>query len=157
MAGEHESVLRMWTDYLRSAGEDPAATGKKYESWHFTMTEEGARELLELVLAGRKRATTSLFYAYGHEGSPIPKAGDLNIVTDWQGIARCIIRDTTVNILPYEDVTEEFARKEGEGDLSLVYWKEVHYQALKLECEGIGIKFDPRMPVVLEEFEVVYQ
>lgn len=82
--------------------------------------------------------------------------GDYSIVTDWHGVARCIIRTTAVNIVPYDEVTVEFARKEGEGDLSLEYWRDVHYRALTHECNGIGIKFNPHMLVVCEEFEVVY-
>lgn len=76
MAGEHESVLEMWKEYLVSIGESVTATGKKFTSWYFASTEAGANELSELVLAGGKRATTSLFYAYGHEGSPLPGDGD---------------------------------------------------------------------------------
>ncbi len=157
MKEEHGSVPKMWKDYLKSVGDDAATTQKGYTSWYFTSTEGGANELAELVLAGKKTATTSLLFAYEHEGSPVPKAGDHSIVTDWQGIARCVIRTTAVNFIPYDEVTGEFAMKEGEGDLSLEYWKGVHHRSLTLECDGIGIKFDPRMRVVCEEFEVVYR
>ncbi len=72
------------------------------------------------------------------------------------GVARCIIRTNAVNIVPYDEVTREFARKEGEGGLSLDYWRDIHDRALTHEYGGIDIKFDPRIPVVCEEFEAVY-
>ena len=157
MKEEHASVPGMWKAYLASVGEDADTTRKRYTSWHFTDTEAGADELAELVLAGRKTATTSLFCAYGRDGSPVPDTGDYSIVTDWRGVARCVIRTTAVGVMPFKDVTAEFARKEGEGDLSLEHWRDVHRRSLARECESMGIEFDPGMLVICEEFEVVYR
>jgi uncharacterized protein YhfF len=47
-------------------------------------------------------------------------------------------------------VTAEFARKEGEGDLSLAYWRKEHKAFF--EREGF---YSDRMELVAEEFEVV--
>ncbi|PXM28036.1 ASCH domain-containing protein, partial [Klebsiella variicola] len=43
-----------------------------------------------------------------------------------------------------------FARKEGEGDLSLEYWKREHQRFFS--CEG---HFSEDMELIAEEFEVV--
>ena len=48
------------------------------------------------------------------------------------------------------------AAKEGEGDLSLDYWKKVHIEFFTKECEDAGDKFTEDMPVVFVEFELVY-
>ena len=48
------------------------------------------------------------------------------------------------------DVTEAFARKEGEGDLSLEYWKKEHQRFFSSEGH-----FSEDMELIAEEFEVV--
>jgi uncharacterized protein YhfF len=53
-------------------------------------------------------------------------------------------------------VDAEHARLEGEGDLSLEYWREVH-RAFFTETATHARPVDDDMPVVLERFRVVYQ
>lgn len=48
-----------------------------------------------------------------------------------------------------------FKFKEGEGDRSLRYWREVHEDFFKIEMESINRKFEPEMKLVCEEFEVM--
>ena len=56
------------------------------------------------------------------------------------------------------DISEEYARREGEGDKSLAYWKKAHREAFSRECrEECGIEFTEDMICVCEEFEVVYR
>lgn len=148
-----ESVEKMWKDYLKSAG----ASSATYTAWQFGRTPEVADELAALVIEGRKRATTGLAFEYELEGEPLPKKGDLSIVLGGDGRARCIIRTTSVRIMPFGEVPEEFAWKEGEDDRSLRSWREVHERVFTLDCESIGRKFSPDMQVVCEEFEVVFQ
>lgn len=79
-----------------------------------------------------------------------------SIITDWLGEAKCIIQTKAVNIVPYNEVTEEFAATEGEGDKSLEYWRKVHWEFFSEECNEIGIEPTLNMLVVCEEFEVVF-
>ena len=88
--------------------------------------EKDANECAELVLNDVKRATASCLYSYELEQEPLPEVGDISVVTDWSGIEKCIIKVEKVEIIPYNEITEEFARTEGEGDKSLKYWREVH-------------------------------
>lgn len=156
MMQEHGSVKEMWRNYLLSIGQDDKSTDLKYEAWHFCDNEKDADELAELVCQGIKKATTGLLYFYEQENEAIPKAGNLNIVTDWQGKARCIIRTTKVTLLPFRNVSEEFAYTEGEGDKSLDYWREAHIAAFVRHLKKIGMEFSEDMTVVCEEFEAVY-
>ncbi len=147
------SIEKMWKDFLRSSG----SSNVTYTAWQFGRTPEVGDELAALVLEGRKRATTGLAFEYEREGEPLPKKGDLSIVLGGDGKARCIIRTTSVRVMPFREVPEEFAWKEGEDDRSLRSWREVHQRVFTLDCEAAGIKFSPDMPVVCEEFEVVFQ
>lgn len=151
---ESESVIAMWSA-LVSARPDLAVEGATYSAWHFCDNESDANELADLVLSGKKRATAGLLWSYEAEGEPLPVVGDLNIVTDWEGRARCVIRTTSVEVVPFADVTPEFAAIEGEGDGSLGYWREVHEAAFTRELAGASQAFEPSMPVVCECFEVV--
>ena len=58
--------------------------------------------------------------------------------------------------MPFDRVSEEQAFREGEGDRSLEYWRRVHEDFFRRELAGAGLAFSPDMPVVCEEFEVVW-
>ena len=58
--------------------------------------------------------------------------------------------------LPFRDVSEDHAYKEGEGDRSLAYWRQVHEELFTKWLAEIGLSFSPESKVVLEEFQVVY-
>lgn len=50
-----------------------------------------------------------------------------------------------LHLLRFSDVTAELARKEGEGDLSLEYWRNEHR---RFSVEG---SYSPEMDVIFEE------
>lgn len=157
MTQEHKSVKKMWENYLISIGDNIVDTDKKYISWHFCDNEEDANNLAELVKQGVKRATASLYYLYEIEGDTLPEDGDLSIITNWYGQAQCIIETKKVTIVPFKEVTEEFANIEGEGDKSLKYWQEVHINAFNRHLKAFNKKFSENMLVVCEEFETAYK
>ena len=150
------SVQEMWKAYLRSLGQDPTTTDKTFTAWHFCDNEQDADELAALVKAGHKRATASAYWAYEAEQEPVPAVGDYSVITDWDGEAQCVIRTTSVEIVPFNEVTADLARTEGEGDRSLDYWHRVHWACFSRELSAIGRCPEETMPVVCETFEVVY-
>ncbi len=157
MVKEHKIVREIWKNYLMSISDDVVNTNKKYTFWHFCDNEESANNLAELVRQGTKRATTGLHYFYEIEGEALPKIGDLSIIIDWQGIAQCIIETKKVILLPFNEVTEELAEIEGEGDKSLKYWREAHINSFNRDLNEHNIEFSVDMLVVFEEFEMVYK
>ena len=62
-----------------------------------------------------------------------------------------------MEVLPFNQVGTEHAAAEGEGDLSLDYWRQVHWEFFGRECRNIGRKLDENMPVVCERFEVIFR
>ena len=94
-----------------------------YEAWAFG---DDADTLAELVAAGIKTATASAFVFYELEGEPLPEAGQYSVILNSREEAVCIIKSTRVFVIPYCDVDERQAWKEGEGDRSLSYWRIVH-------------------------------
>ena len=154
---EHSSVRKLWQEYLAANGEQEDTTNKKYTSWHFCDNKEDADGLVELVLQGVKCATASLYECYEYEQEESPKAGDYSVITDWDGIARCIIKATRVQVKPFGQVTPEFAATEGEGDKSLDYWRRVHWECFTRDMAEMGKEPTEDMLVICEEFQVVHR
>ena len=124
-----------------------------YEAWAFGEVPD---KLAALVTAGVKTATSSAYIFYEIEQEPLPEAGDYSVILNSRDEAVCIIKTVKVTVLPYDQVPAEFAYKEGEGDRSLEYWREVHEAFFTNELAEAGLAFSEDMPVVCEEFEVVY-
>jgi uncharacterized protein YhfF len=150
------NIQPFWSAFAATRPDDDV-TSRFFEAFHFTDREASADELADLVVAGTKRATAGLLWDYEAEGEPITSAGQLSVVTDWAGNPRCVIETRSVAIVPFDDVDEEFAATEGEGDKSLRYWRESHWEFFERACARIGRTPDLRMPVVCERFEVVYR
>lgn len=111
--------------------------------------------LAELVRKGAKRATAGLLWRWQDEGGP-PEVGDRQVIVDWDGEPRAVIEMTDVSVVPFDEVDREFAREEGEGDLSLDYWREVHWAIFARECQRLGREPGPKMPVVCMRFRRVH-
>ena len=126
----------------------------KLEKWHFELTEGAANYLLGLVLEGKKRATASSLWGYELEGEPLPKVGEMSIITYWDGTPGCVIRTTNVRIIPYRDMTFDIAKLEGEDD-TLESWQKNHEAFFIEEGKELGYTFSEDMPVIFEEFVVV--
>ena len=136
------------------ANEDlnPSST---YDVWYFGDSRELADNLVELVLAGNKRATAALAWEADGEDTP-PLPGDISLVTNYDGDPKCFIRYTGISVLPFNQVDAQFAFDEGEGDRSLDYWRAAHWAFFSRYCATIGRKPDLEMPVVCKRFEVLY-
>lgn len=122
-------------------------------AWAFGATPEQADELADLVVRGVKTATAGSLADYGAEGEELPTIGQLGIVLDGSERPRALLMTTGVRVVPFSEVDEAHAYAEGEGDRSLATWREVHEAFFAEHAEG---GFDPEMPLVLEEFEVLY-
>ncbi|WP_461107595.1 ASCH domain-containing protein [Tessaracoccus terricola] len=135
-------------------GGNPLATLRP-PAWSFGATPEHADELLELVLDGTKTATASAFWDYEAEGEELPSVGTLSIVTDGAGVPRALLGVTRVRTVPFDEVDDAHAHAEGEQDRTLASWREIH-ERFFTEHASHQRGFAPDMPVVLEEFEVLY-
>lgn len=57
--------------------------------------------------------------------------------------------------LEFCEVTEQFAKLEGEGDLSLAYWQTEHEKFFTNELKQLGSKFNKNIKLVFEIFKVI--
>ena len=149
---DQRQVDAFWAAFQAATGHDgaPAAV------YPFGDSVELAEELLALILAGRKQATADLAMFYDVEGETVPKPGDHAIVLDGAGRPCCVIRTTDVDIVPYGDVTAEFAAAEGEGDLSLDYWRQAHWDYYTRWLEPRGLTMRQDYLIVCERFVLIW-
>ena len=143
----------MWQAYCRAAKINPNI---RHDLWKFCGGGVFADELANLVLAGVKTATASTKLAYELEGEDLPETGTCSVILFDNEEAACVIRDTKVSVIPFDQVNAEHAYKEGEDDRSLEKWREVHRRAFAPDYQAAGLPFDESGEYVLEEFEVVY-
>ena len=86
----------------------------------------------------------------------MPKVGDYSIVTDWDGNPKCVIQTTTVQTIPYSEMTFDVCKREGE-DENLESWRKGHQKFFTEEGKEMGYEFSEDMLIVFEDFQVVYQ
>lgn len=147
------TLEEFWNDFIKC--NQLKSTTTYIESFHFELTEKLANSLLELVLSGKKKATASSLLSYEIEGTRIPQVGDYSIVTDWDGVPRCVIETTAVTITPFSQITFDICRREGEDD-TLESWQKGHKHFFVEEGKELGYSFSEDMSVVFEDFKVVF-
>lgn len=144
------NATQMWEAFCAT---DPTLANKTYTAWAFGVYPD---QLADLVLHGKKTATTSSYPLYELENEPLPQVGEYNIILAGDGEAVCITKTTKVYQTTFEQVSARHAFLEGEGDLSLAYWRKVHLDFFTAELATVGLTFTPDLEVVCEEFEVVF-
>jgi rhamnosyltransferase len=115
-------------------------------SFTFGDTPEQADQLLALVIEGRKTAT-SWAAVHGDFGS---RVGQRQIIKDSRGVDRVVIEITELSKKLFQEVDKTFARDEGEGDLTLDYWRKEHEMYFRAENT-----FSEDMEVYCLRFNVV--
>lgn len=159
-----EEILAFWQRARGSIeeGRVPVITGTEPldalppPTWAFGSGAEMADDLLALVLQGRKTATAGALWDYEATDEAVPEAGDLSIVVDGAGHPRALLATTEVDIMPFDEVPASFAAAEGEGDLTLKFWRRVHEEFFTQFADH-DREFSRQMPVVCESFTVLYQ
>ena len=143
---------KLWEEFCRATGTDEAC---EYEAWAFG---DAPDKLADLVLRSIKTATASAYDLYAADGEPLPKVGEYSVILNSREDAVCVIRTTRLEVLPFCKVDERHAYLEGEGDRSLAYWRKVHEDFYRRECEEYdGIEFNEIFNVLCEEFECLYR
>jgi uncharacterized protein YhfF/ribosomal protein S18 acetylase RimI-like enzyme len=147
-----EIKKRYWDRFTK---ERPEYAGRAYDSWMFCSGEKQPNRLLALVKTGLKRATSSARDLYGPDEEK-PFAGSVSLITYGNGLPGCIIETEEVLHRNFLTVTEEEARLEGEGDLSLAYWRREHEKHFRREYAQWEKTFSFHIPIVYERFRVIF-
>lgn len=142
---------QMWQQFIATY---PEYQDKMYQAWSYGVEPD---ELSRLTFEHIKTATASAFEEYALENEALPEEGELNIILDADEEAVCITKTIKVSVVPFSEVSKEHAFKEGEGDRSLQYWRDVHKLFFEDSYTTRGLVFHEHIPVVCEEFKVIYK
>ena len=152
-----ETVEAYWQKFLSTLPEDSPYHTKLYIAEGWGINPKMADELGALIVNGTKTATCSALWEWEAEGEAPPEPGTVNIVLDGRGEPMGIVETTEVTLRKYNEVDADFARDEGEGNLSLQYWREAHKYFFSLTLQEIGKEFSEDMPLVCERFRLIYK
>lgn len=151
----------MWAEHLARRGINPEAA-PHHVAESFGDHPALADELLNAIMHGTKRATSSLASEYAYYDERIPQVDDHCIICDGQGEPKAILRVISVERSSFDEVDEQFAAAEGEGDLSLGYWQKEHEKFWRRTQKSIGREWSPADTLkpggelILERFEICW-
>lgn len=111
--------------------------------------EAQCNRLLALVRQGRKTATCAALDDFESSGQDLPVVGLEEVVVNWDGTPALIIETTSVKVVRFCDVDEDFALAEGENE-KLHVWQFNHQEYFKRNGG-----FNPEMMVVCQRFKLV--
>ncbi len=148
--------LQFWQEYLASVAEPERLAGAQVSA-SMARDERNADALLQLYLEGKKSAGSGLVKDYETAGDPLPTEGCFWIILDSLKRPRCIVKTIRVEMHTFDAVPEKVAIAEGEGDLSLAFWREAHMQFFEPYLKDLGITNLGSEKIVTEFFEVVFK
>ncbi|MCP4320861.1 MAG: ASCH domain-containing protein [Psychromonas sp.] len=124
------------------------------EVFHFSDNLEFADYLASSTISGFKTGTASLYWDIEFGDGELPQVGALSLVTFANGDPACIIETISIEIVPFEKVSEEFCATEDAKNPSLNDWRECHWKEFSEQCDRLGKTAHESMPVVCERFKV---
>lgn len=143
-----DKIQRFWNDFCMKSNQE----GKEYnDAFQFGADADW---LADLVINDKKTATTSGFVFYELEKEDLPQVGEFNIVLNGENDPVAVIQIKSVDIVPMNEVKEDFALAEGEGDYK--FWWEAHEKFFTELLKEYDKEFSPDMLVVCERFEKIY-
>lgn len=143
----------LFADRLKESGFD--INTEKPSTGKFGDSKAMSDYLIALILEGKKTATCGLLESWKKFEEPVPTVGDIEIVLDWNDEPAAAIQYTEVEIKPFNQISEDFAKDEGEGDGSFQYWREAHLKFFNRECKLMDREFSEDNEIVCLRFELV--
>lgn len=144
----NQAAQAYWNEYWKGQNKPQSVS-----AWQFGVD---ADYIAQLVIDGIKTATCSGYIFYELENEPLPTTEDYSIILNSEDQPAAIIKTLEVTLNPMNEVPEEFAIAEGEGDRTYQYWWEAHEKFFKEELNAIGREFVEDMLLVCERFEVIH-
>jgi len=150
----NNSIDQYWNKFIKDTGRkesDRCSGDLVFEAKGFV-----SDELIALVISGKKNAFFTTWATYTIDGEPLPLSGELYVVLDRANNPRCIIETESVKIVPFNQVTWEMAKLEGE-DQNLEEWRQKKIEYLEDEGAILGFEFTEDIKLVFQRFKVVYR
>lgn len=143
-----DNIQQFWNDFCVVTQQEDI---KYKDAFQFGASADW---LADLVVEGKKTATTSGYVFYELENEALPQAGEYYIVLNGMDVPVAVIQIESVEVMPMNEVSEQFALAEGEGDYQ--FWWDAHEQFFSDLLKAYDKEFSPNMLVVCERFKKVY-
>ncbi len=148
--------IQYWEKYLETLTKQEHPINPNVEA-SFAGNKEITDELLQLYLSGRKTAGSSIVEDFMSAGDPLPKVGNYWIFLNSKNEPSCILKTVKIVMNKFRDVPVEIAIAEGEGDMSLEYWRKVHEEIYGPYLSEWGVSNIEEATVITEFFEIIYR
>jgi uncharacterized protein YhfF len=113
-------------------------------------------EQILLILNGKKTVLFSPFPSYSINREPLPVSGEMYVLMDRSEQPRGVIEIVSVSILPFNQITWDMARNDGENE-NMSEWREKQLEYFEDEGDLCGFVSTDSMMVVYEQFQVLYR
>lgn len=143
-----------WAKFLKNTNrdsEDKCSGDLSFEGKGFVQSQ-----INSIVLTGQKQAFFTTFATFTIDNEPLPISGELYILVDNQNKPLCVLEIESVNIIPFNEVTFEMVKKEGEC-ATLGEWKEKMQEYIEDEAHVLGFEYSPDIKLVYQTFKVIYK
>ncbi len=153
--GVDKSPSEMWKDFVES---NPEFKGEEIpESDFFHNNRQDANRLAELTLTDKKKASSGLYSLYEHYNADLPSVGEKQIVTDFDGKAKAIIENVSVDTIPFNRISKEYAELDMGTDIEpLKKWKKAHWDFFESFLKESGEKPTEEMLIVAVKFKKIW-
>jgi len=122
-----------------------------YRVMDFGNPGESRDTLLDFVFNGNKRATAGLLEDYIQDGEEIESVGEIQVVIGSSNEALGKIQITRVEVVNFDEVSDEFALAEAEGDLTGDDFRRSHTEF----WESCGVQVSSDTQIVCIYFDLI--
>jgi uncharacterized protein YhfF len=143
-----------WANFLKNTNrdlEDKCSGDLCFEGKGFVQSQ-----INSIVLVGQKQAFFTTLATFTIDDEPLPISGELYILVDNQNKPLCVLEIESVNIIPFNEVTFEMVKKEGEC-ATMGEWKEKMQEYIEDEAHVLGFEYSPDIKLVYQTFKVIYK
>ena len=142
----NDDAKKYWDEFWQ--GNEP----HPIDAWKFGVIPD---ELTEMVIAGKKTTTTSIYTSYEARSEPLPHIGKCSIILDSKDKPVAIIEVVDVKVMPMNEVPMEHRANEGDCGQNGELWWDVHEEYFTSILKERGEAFSEDMLVVCEEFKLI--
>ena len=125
--------------------------------WTIGSTPASAELISGLIKQGEKTGTFHLanLTAEWPEAKQ-PVLGGYGVITDASGAPQVLVRTSSLEDVPYEDITEAHVQIDGPAMRVLAAWQDVHWPYFSNLMTDAGQVMTAGEPVTIETWDIVY-
>jgi len=152
MVDHQKIVYEFWEKVKTVCGIE----GDFTDAWGFGDTPEVKQELLDLILEGKKRASTNLLIESELAGYPPSGVGQFHIILNGNDVPTAVIQTVSLRKAKFNDIDEDHAYWEGEEDRTVESYLKEHVKYYTRVGKTLGFIFHEDLEVEFERFELIY-